>query len=237
MAGSRKKPGDRVKKSGVKTVRKGRKRTEKSSPGRDDRISSERVPGLREEMNRQTSLPDSSTPEALEKEMNGIADAAPPGESAEAHEEFVELLAFKVAGESYAFRVTDVREILRRQKISRVPRMEPHVMGITSLRGMVIPVLDIRCRLEPEVKRRTEKNTRIMIVNGPKGPIGAMLDGPVDMVAVAESKILEPPANLSEDEAGFIEGVAASENGFISVLRVEAALNFSVAWRPDEGKA
>ena len=66
--------------------------------------------------------------------------------------ELVELLTFSLSNEEYAFRVSDVEEVLRMQKITMVPTMPDYVLGITSLRGKIIPVIDLKTRLSLQEK-------------------------------------------------------------------------------------
>ncbi len=66
--------------------------------------------------------------------------------------ELVELLTFSLSNEEYAFRVSDVEEVLRMQRITMVPTMPDYVLGITSLRGKIIPVIDLKTRLNLQEK-------------------------------------------------------------------------------------
>jgi chemotaxis signal transduction protein len=68
-------------------------------------------------------------------------------ETETAEDSIVELLTFNLSTEEFAFRVSDIAEILRFQRITKVPRMPDYVMGITSLRGKIIPVTDLKKRL------------------------------------------------------------------------------------------
>ena len=59
----------------------------------------------------------------------------------------IELLTFKLSGEEYAFRVSDVQEILLPHHVTKVTRTNPCVLGVISMRGKVIPVIDLKRRL------------------------------------------------------------------------------------------
>ncbi|HET6516131.1 MAG TPA: chemotaxis protein CheW [Thermodesulfovibrionales bacterium] len=137
----------------------------------------------------------------------------------------IELLTFALAREEYAFRIDDVHEIIKPQRVTKIPRSEHYLIGITSLRGRIIPVLDLKKRLS--LVEGGAKNTRqkILILKGPKGPIGAMVDRVIGVIRPQASKIGETPAHLKEGETKFIEGVALLDGRFISIIKTTEAMN------------
>ncbi|MBI5076366.1 MAG: purine-binding chemotaxis protein CheW [Nitrospirae bacterium] len=151
----------------------------------------------------------------------------------------VELLTFSIGAEEFAFKVREVEEILRLQKMTKVPTMHDYVIGITSLRGKIIPVLDLKARLNlkqtgeaPEYG--TEENpgggreAKILIIEGPQGFIGATIDRVMGVVSVEKDRVIEPPAHLSEAEIKYIEGIVILEKRFISVLRAEDTMTIEI---------
>jgi purine-binding chemotaxis protein CheW len=154
-------------------------------------------------------------------------------------DQLVEILTFNLAKEELAFRVSEVEEIIRYQKITRVPSMPDFVLGITSLRGKIIPVIDLKKRLGLrkssisndyaneglDLKSETKANEKILIVSGPNGLIGASIDRVIGVVRLPVSNMLEPPAHLTEEELKFIEGVVIFENRFISVIRAKNTMH------------
>jgi len=161
--------------------------------------------------------------------------------------ELVELLTFSLSNEEYAFRVSDVEEVLRMQKITMVPTMPDYVLGITSLRGKVIPVIDLRTRLglqekslstnspdarpvdnptdNPETGKHSGMENKILIISGPKGMIGATIDKVMGVVRLPLSGMLQPPGHLDEKELKFIEGIVVIEKRFISIIHSDAAMD------------
>jgi purine-binding chemotaxis protein CheW len=145
----------------------------------------------------------------------------------------MELLTFSISNEEFAFRVPEVEEIARYWKITMVPTLPDYVRGITSLRGKIIPVLDLSKRLllksaaapgGPEKAR----GSKILILEGPKGLIGATIDKVLGVVRFEEGNILDPPGHLSEEERRFIEGVVILEKRFISIIRSYDALDIEL---------
>lgn len=179
--------------------------------------------------------------EARDDDKAGISAAEDVAEADAV--ELVELLAFSLSNEEYAFRVSDVEEVLRMQKITMVPAMPDYVLGITSLRGKIIPVLDLKARLglhekslstnspgsSPDDNPETGENRgmvdKILIISGPKGMIGATIDRVMGVVRLPLSGMLQPPGHLDEKELKFIEGIVVIEKRFISIIHSEAAMD------------
>jgi purine-binding chemotaxis protein CheW len=175
-------------------------------------------------------------PAAVEEEVTAPKPAGPePGESLPAEteeelaeEELVELVTFLLAEEYYAFRVTGVHEVLRPQYIAKVPRSADFIIGVTSLRGKIIPVMDLRKRLS--VPGEANKSGNIVILKGVgKGIIGVLVDKTQDVIKVSESDIKLPPSHLADSEARFIEGVTSKDEKFISVILPDELLNFDAS--------
>lgn len=170
---------------------------------------------------------------------SGIHETAPLVKIAEKEdtgEEIVELLTFHLSTEEFAFRVFDIEEILRFQRIMPVPKVPDYILGITSLRGKIIPVIDLKKRLSIKGKGETvladlqadNSRKKILTLKGPKGPVGAVIDKVKGVIRISPSEIVEPPAHLSEAELMFIEGVVLYNSRFISVIRVEKILEINL---------
>jgi purine-binding chemotaxis protein CheW len=106
-----------------------------------------------------------------------------------------------------------------------VPKMPNYVLGITSLRGKVIPVIDLKTKLSLTDKPSDiDHKGKILIIKGPKGPIGAAIDKVLGVVRITKTDILPPPSHLTETELKFVEGVAVVDKRFISIMRMEEAI-------------
>lgn len=141
-------------------------------------------------------------------------------------EELIELLTFYLSNEEFAFRLSDIEEILRYQIVTFVPRTPDYVQGITSLRGKIIPVVDLMKRLSiTGGGANTEVRRKVLILKGANGLFGALVDKIKGVVRVLPSEIKDAPSHLSENEQIFIEGVILHENKFISVVRLSEILD------------
>jgi purine-binding chemotaxis protein CheW len=140
-------------------------------------------------------------------------------------DDVIEILTFSLLKEEFAFRISELEEIRRYQRITMVPKMPNYVLGITSLRGKVIPVIDLKTKLFLKDKPSDiDQRGKILIIKGTKGPIGAAIDKVLGVVRIAKTEILPPPSHLTETELRFIEGVAVIDKRFISIIHMEEAI-------------
>ena len=134
----------------------------------------------------------------------------------------VELLTFTLAKEDYAFRIDEVQEIIRPQRVTRIPKTDASLLGITSLRGKITPIVDLKKILSlEEDPEADERKRKILILKGAKGAFGVLIDKVISVIRLSSSGIVETPAHLSDAKMKFIEGVAVVEGRFISILRME----------------
>lgn len=170
------------------------------------------------------------------KEKSPAESVSKTSKPDEAVSGIIELLTFQLAAEEFAFRISEVEEILTPQQITMVPKAPDYVLGITSVRGKVMPVLDLKKRLSIKDNggsRRFESTTgkvrkKILTLKGPKGRIGIMIDRINGVISIDESDIAEPPAHLSESDLMFVGGVILYNGRFISVIRLEEAADIKL---------
>jgi purine-binding chemotaxis protein CheW len=139
-------------------------------------------------------------------------------------EEIIEILVFSLCNEEYAFKVSELQEIIRPQQITYIPRTPEYLMGVTSLRGKILPVIDLKSMLSltGEVESGRQK---IIVVKGVKGPIGVKVDRIEGVMRLPVTGLTESPSHLNESQLRYIDHVAISGNRFISILNTEEISN------------
>jgi purine-binding chemotaxis protein CheW len=125
-----------------------------------------------------------------------------------------ELLRVEVGGEPYALPIERVREIVRLCPITKMPRAPELVLGVISLRGEIVEVLDLRRALgatAPEPTRRS----RIVVLHGETGEItGWLVDVVNEVLRVPEVEISAPPGDASE----LVTAICVRGDRFVSLL-------------------
>lgn len=137
----------------------------------------------------------------------------------EVKEERTKLILFSLHGKAYAFPGADVKEILRREKITFVPGSSDVVLGIINVRGDVESVLDVHKVLGlPEPV--TAAANRIVIGEEAGIRSGMLVDSVDDVVDVPSSSIQPPISTLSGAVKDFVAGETVFGDRNVTILSV-----------------
>ena len=124
----------------------------------------------------------------------------------------LQLVGFELSDEQFGVEILCVREIIRVVSITRVPRAPGFVEGIINLRGEVIPVIDLRKRLNLE-SRKFDNSTRLIVVELNDQQIGFIVDSVSQVLRVPADAIEEPPEMVTGIDSEFILGVTRIDDG------------------------
>ncbi len=162
-------------------------------------------------------------PEAAAEVAVPTAVAEPAGEGAEQQEEQEqELLAFLLGNEEYAVPVDLVGEVLTQREITAVPHAPSHIRGVCSLRGMVLPIVDLKRRLGLAESAYDEKSRIIVVALGPDDRVGLLVDRVRGVVKILPSSIRPAPETIDQVEgAAFLRGIARKADRLYILLDVE----------------
>lgn len=101
-------------------------------------------------------------------------------------------LTFTLGNESYGLEIIYVTEIIGIQKITEVPELPEYVKGIISLRGQIIPVMDVRLRFG-KPSREYDERTCIIVVEIHDISVGLIVDAVSEVIIIKEDAIVSPP--------------------------------------------
>lgn len=135
----------------------------------------------------------------------------------------LKVIVFQIENEEYAVSVDQVGSIERVQSITRVPQTEKFVKGIINLRGVVIPVIDLRVRFGMEEIPHTE-STRIIIIHLDKVEVGLIVDVANDVIDLPEDVIEEAPEVVGTVNVDYISGVAKLDKRLLILLDLQKVL-------------
>lgn len=162
-----------------------------------------------------------SVPEATNQSYSFFA--APQREEKKAVEAQEHLATFFLAGEEYGVDVRLVQEIIRVAEITQVPRAPAHIRGVINLRGRIIPVVDLRRKLELGTVEAS-KLARIVVVKLRDRLVGLLVDGASQVLKVPQSLVEPPPEEVVEVHQNAIRGVAKLQDRLIILLDLMKAL-------------
>lgn len=135
-----------------------------------------------------------------------------------------QLVIFDLGGEHYGLDISTVEGIIKMQSITKMPQAPSYVEGVTNLRGMVVPVIDLRKRfgLAPQVET---KDARIVVVYMGKAKVGMVVDGVSEVLRVSEESIEATPPMVTSVDTAFIRGIAKLENHLVTLLNLDQILS------------
>lgn len=153
----------------------------------------------------------------------------------ERKDEIVQLAAFRVGGEEYVVDIRRVREIIRPVPITRVRKGPKFVEGVISLRGSVIPIVDLRRRFDLPAEESPDRKIMIMAIEG--RALGLIVDAVTEVVRVPRGDIRPAPGLLEGDQAPYFLGVCHYHSRTLVLLNVKNIITSDEAIRvptPDE---
>ncbi|MEK0316019.1 chemotaxis protein CheW [Cohnella sp. 56] len=137
------------------------------------------------------------------------------------------VIVFTLAHEEYGIEVDKVRTIERMTPVTRVPKTPAFVKGVINLRGVVVPVIDLRSRFSLPETEPTE-NTRIVIVATGELEVGFIVDSANDVIDLNDDMIENPPEVVGGIKAKYLRGVAKfGESRLLILLNLSEVLNRS----------
>ncbi len=135
-----------------------------------------------------------------------------------------QLVVFDLDSESYGVDIGAVREIIRMQEITRVPRTPEFVEGVINLRGKVIPVVDLRKRFGLNVGEESKDN-RIVVVDIGGQDIGVVVDAVTEVLRIHASAIEPPSSVITSADSEYLLGIAKLDDKMIILLELESVLS------------
>ena len=121
---------------------------------------------------------------------------------------WLELLRFKLAGEHYAIDSSCVLQVLALSDLTRMPGAPAHLLGVTNLRGQVLPVFDLRVLLGV-VRPALCDMTRLLVLGKDEAELGILADAVEEISAIDPAQVLQPSQPLSGLERACVRGVTA----------------------------
>lgn len=132
--------------------------------------------------------------------------------------ERIQYIVVKFGDEQFGIDIKYVDNIVRMQRITRVPNVQSYIKGVINLRGEVIPVVSIRLKMGLEEDTVT-KTTRIIIVRLDNGEvIGMLVDEVKEVVTLETSQIEKVSYDSKEDKINYLSGVGKDKGELISLL-------------------
>lgn len=135
-----------------------------------------------------------------------------------------QMVVFKLSNEEFAVEVSSVEAIIKLQAITKVPHAPAHVVGVTNLRGNIVPVIDLKKRLSLPATENSQ-DTRIIVALLQDSKVGMVVDAVSQVIEIEDSQIEDAPQISTSIESTYIRGIVKVEN--LLVIMLDLAKIFS----------
>jgi purine-binding chemotaxis protein CheW len=135
-------------------------------------------------------------------------------------DEYQEFLCFRVSEEIYGINIMDIKEIIKPREVTEVPRAPSFVSGIISLRGIIIPIIDMLDRLGLP-REKISGRERVIVVRHGESFSGLLVDEIIQVVRIAKDSLEAAPAVLEGIDRDFVSGIGRADGRMIILLNLE----------------
>ncbi len=135
----------------------------------------------------------------------------------------IQFMTFFLGNELFGVNTLHVQEILAYQKMTPVPCAPDYVKGLLNLRGQILTVIDIRCRLGME-KLENEEEGMNLIINSHEGPISLFVDDIGNVVDIPADRLLPPPGTIRGVSVNYIQEISQLDAALLIVLNLRNIL-------------
>jgi len=154
-------------------------------------------------------------------EENEIQEKLEHDEKQEITNTKIELVVFRVEDEEFALKISNVKEILRVPSITKLPNTPEHILGLCSLRGQLLPVMDCR-KLFGIPDRDFNESSRIIVAEIQEKTVGLLSDKVLEVLSVDQSVVKAPPASIGGIDGGVLDGILVLDDGKRVVMLLNA---------------
>ncbi len=133
-------------------------------------------------------------------------------------------LTFHLENELYAIEISMVKEIIALMKTTKVPKMPSYIKGVMNLRGIIIPVIDLRLKFQMQ-EVEPQMHTAIIIIQILSSNIGFIVDRVEEVLSIDNESLTEPPKFGTKVETEFIKAMAQVNKNVIMLLDLEKILD------------
>lgn len=117
-----------------------------------------------------------------------------------------EMLAFRLGKEEYGIDILCVQEIRGYERVTRIANAPSFVKGVVNLRGVIVPIVDLRIKLNlPDAKY--DATTVVIILNMDHTTVGMVVDSVSDVVFLSEGDIRPAPEMGNAIDASYLTGI------------------------------
>ena len=135
-----------------------------------------------------------------------------------------EFLSFKLGEEEYGIDILKVQEIRGYEKPTRMANVPPFIKGVVNLRGIIVPIIDMRIKFNLSVVEYNEF-TVVIILNVAGRVLGIVVDGVSDVTTLAAEQIKPAPDFSGQLDTDYVIGLGTLDERMLILLDIEQMLS------------
>lgn len=139
----------------------------------------------------------------------------------------IEFISFSIGNDQYGVAIMSVREIKGWSGVTHLPKQPDYVRGVLNLRGVMVPIIDLRCRFGQGLTEATPMHV-VIIVQIEDRLVGLLADRVLDIVSYEGSKIQPVPRMNGQGEGFFLSGLITIDDAMIALIDLEHLLNANI---------
>jgi purine-binding chemotaxis protein CheW len=147
-----------------------------------------------------------------------------------------QFISFAIGDDQYGVDIMAVREIKGWSQITRLPRQPDYMRGVLNLRGVMVPIIDLRCRFGQGMTEATPLHVVIVVQIGTRH-VGLLADRVLDIVGCNASQVQPVPRVAQGSRVDFLSGLVTIESGMIALIDLSHILAVSIGEGAEIGTA
>jgi purine-binding chemotaxis protein CheW len=147
-----------------------------------------------------------------------------------------EFLTFTLGPEEYAIDILKVQEIRGYDAVTAIAHMPPFIKGVINLRGVIVPIVDLRIKFAVGTVEYTPFTVVIVLNVGPR-VVGVVVDTVSDVLLLAAEQIQPAPDFAATIDTRYIKGLGTYEERMLIVIDIEQLMLSSEMALMDEAVA
>jgi purine-binding chemotaxis protein CheW len=137
-----------------------------------------------------------------------------------------QVISFAIGDDQYGVDIMAVREIKGWSEITHLPKQPEYVRGVLNLRGVIVPIIDLRCRFGQGLTEATALHI-VIIVQIASRQVGLLADRVLDIVSFETAQIQSVPRVANGTRIGFLSGLVTIESGMIALIDLPNLLSIA----------
>ncbi|MBQ2744192.1 MAG: purine-binding chemotaxis protein CheW [Lachnospiraceae bacterium] len=135
-----------------------------------------------------------------------------------------QFIVVNIGIEQYGIDIKYVDNIVRMQKITRVPKAQKFYRGVINLRGEIVPIMSIRRKFELEEDEITDKTRIIILKPEQQEPVGIIVDQVREVLSLDSDNIEKVHSDPKDEKSKYINAVGKHNGNLISILNINGVI-------------